>query len=82
MPNFMSIIETVAEMWPFFDFQSFLCFMRVWTIHEVSLVVFIAVQNLVVISIVLLCSLAVLDPRAGHTLDLLSLCISDFCHSD
>ena len=31
---------------------------------------------------VLFCSLAVLDPRVGHTMDSLSLFISVLCHSD
>ena len=31
---------------------------------------------------VLFCSLAVLDPRVGHTIDVLSPFISVFCHSD
>ena len=33
---------------------------------------------------VLFCSLAFLDPRVGHTMDVLSpfTCISIFCHSD
>jgi len=31
---------------------------------------------------VLLCSLAVLDPRIGHTMDVLSPFISVLCHSD
>jgi len=30
----------------------------------------------------LLCSLAVLDPRVGHTMDVLSPCISVLCHFD
>ena len=30
----------------------------------------------------LLCSLAVLDPRVGHTMDVLSPFISILCHSD
>jgi len=31
---------------------------------------------------VLFCSLAVLDPRVGHTMDVLSPFISVLCHSD
>jgi len=31
---------------------------------------------------VLFCSLAVLDPRVGHTMDVLSPFISILCHSD
>jgi len=30
----------------------------------------------------LFCSLAVLDPRVGHTMDVLSLFITVLCHSD
>jgi len=30
----------------------------------------------------LFCSLAVLDPRVGYTMDVLSPFISDLCHSD
>ena len=33
-------------------------------------------------SSVLFCSLAVLDPRVGHTMDILSPFISVLCHSD
>jgi len=31
---------------------------------------------------VLFCSLAVIDPRVGHTMDVLSPFISILCHSD
>ena len=31
---------------------------------------------------VLFCSLAILDPRVGHTMDVLSPFISLLCHSD
>jgi len=34
------------------------------------------------LSLVLFCSLAVLDPRVGHTMDVLSPFISGLCHSD
>jgi len=34
------------------------------------------------ISNYLFCSLAVLDPRVGHTMDVLSPFIPVFCHSD
>jgi len=33
-------------------------------------------------SVVLFCSLAVLDPRVGHTMDVLSPFIPVLCHSD
>jgi len=36
----------------------------------------------IVHSSVLFCSLAVLDPRVGHTMDVLSPFISVLCHSD
>ena len=32
--------------------------------------------------LILFCSLAVLDPRVGHTMDVLSPFISVLCHSD
>jgi len=35
-----------------------------------------------IVVMVLLCSLAVLDPRVGHTMDVLSLFIPVLCHSD
>ena len=46
--------------------------------HNLSLVQ----VRLQLIVIVLLCSSAVLDPRVGHTMDVLSPFIPVLCHSD
>jgi len=50
----VAIAQTVAEIWPFFDFfqdggppPSWIFDERVWTTHEGHLVVFITVQSLV-----------------------------------
>jgi len=55
VPNFAKIGRNFPEIWPIFDFQdggrppSWICFTRVGTTHEEYLVVFVTVQNLVVI---------------------------------
>ena len=44
-----------------------------------------SVQNATILTIrvlLLFCSLAVLDPRVGHTIDVLSPFIPVLCHSD
>jgi len=59
VPNFAKIGQTVPEIWPIFDFQdggrspSWICFRRVGTNHEEYMVVFVTVQNLVVIGAVI-----------------------------
>ena len=59
VPNFAKIGRTVPETWPIFDFQdggrppSWICFTRIGTTHEEYLVVFVTVQNLVVIDTVI-----------------------------
>jgi len=58
--NLVAIGQTVAEIWPFFDFlrcgrpPSWICFTHVWATQEAHMVVFIAVQNLIGISVVIL----------------------------
>ena len=58
VPNFIVIGQTVAEIWRFFQDggrpPSWICAARVSTTHEEYLVVFIAVQSLVVIGFVVL----------------------------
>ena len=57
--NFAKIGQTVPEIWPIFDYQdggrppSWIGFTRVGTTHEEYLVVFVTVQNLVVIGAVI-----------------------------
>ena len=57
-PNFAKINRTVPEIWPIIDFQdgwrppSWISFTHVGTTHEEYLVVFVTVQNLVVIGAV------------------------------
>jgi len=59
LPNFANIGQTVPEIWPIFDFQdggrppSWIGFTRVGTTHKEYLVVFVTVQNLVVIGAVI-----------------------------
>ena len=59
VPNFAKTGRTVPEIWPISIFQdggrppSWICFTRVGTTHEEYLVVFITVQNLVVIGAVI-----------------------------
>ena len=59
VPSFAKIGRTIPEIWPIFDFQdggrppSWICFTRVETTHEEYLVVFMTVQNLVVIGAVI-----------------------------
>ena len=40
------------------------------------------VDRFVYLSVLFFCSLAVLDPRVGHTVDVLSPFIPVLCHSD
>jgi len=60
VPNFVEIGHTIAEIWRFFDLSKMAAVhnlgfvVRVWTTHEEYLVMFIAVQNLVVIGVVVL----------------------------
>ena len=60
MPNFVEIAQNAAEIWRFFNLQnggrppSWIGFTRVGTTHEEYLVVFVTVQNLVVIGAVIL----------------------------
>ena len=57
--NFAKIGRTTPEMWPIFDFQdggrppSWICFTRVGTTQEEYLVIFVTVQNSVVIGAVI-----------------------------
>jgi len=57
--NFAKIGRSVPGIWPNFDFQdggrppSWISFTRVGTTHEEYLVVFLTVQNLVVIGVVI-----------------------------
>jgi len=59
VPNFAKIGRTVPEIWPIFDFQdngrqpAWISVTRVGTTHEEYLVVFVTVQNLVVIGAVI-----------------------------
>jgi len=59
LPNFVKIARTVTEIWLISDFQdggrppSWICFTRVGTIHEENLMVFVTVQNVVVIGAVI-----------------------------
>jgi len=59
VPNFAKISRTVPEICPFSIFQdsgrppSWICFTHVGTTHEEYLVVFVTVQNLVVIGAVI-----------------------------
>ena len=57
VPNFAKIDWTVPEIWPIFHDggrpPSWICFTRVGTTHEEYLVVFMTVQNLVVIGAVI-----------------------------
>jgi len=59
IPNFAKTGRTVLEIEQIFDFQdggrppSWICFTRVGTTHEEYLVVFVTVQNLVVIGAVI-----------------------------
>jgi len=59
VPNFAKIGLTVPDIWRIFDFQdggrppSRICFTRVGTTHDEYLVVFVTVQNLVVIGAVI-----------------------------
>ena len=54
-----TVFFTFIVLWPIFNFQdggrppSWICFMRVGTTHEEYLVVFVTVQNLVVIGAVI-----------------------------
>ena len=50
MPNLVANGQTIADIWPFFDFSKMA---RVWTTHEWHLVGFINVQDLVGIDTVL-----------------------------
>ena len=58
LPNFAKIGRTFPEIWAIFGFQdggrppSWICFTRVGTTHEEHLVVFVTMQNLVVIGAV------------------------------
>ena len=60
MPNVINIGQTVFEVMQFFAFQvggpmlSWICLGRIWTTQEGYLVVFITVQNFVVIEAVVL----------------------------
>jgi len=52
LPNFMTIGQTGAEIWRFFDFvqngghqPSRICYMHVWTIHEEYFVAFLTTQR-------------------------------------
>jgi len=58
VPNFAKIGRTVPEIWPIFQDghrpPSLIFFTRVGSIHEEYLVVFVTVQNLVVIGAVIL----------------------------
>jgi len=59
VPNFVKIGRTFPDIWPIFDFKnggrppSWISFTRVGTTHEEYFVVFVAVQNLVVIGAVI-----------------------------
>jgi len=62
VPNFVPIGQTVAEIWPFFDFFWFqngghppywICFTQLWTTLEEYLVIFVTLQTLAGIGMVL-----------------------------